>query len=179
MGIGKEPAHIGRVSECLRRQERHVVAGEESNVQRATLNVGHHPLRHFGTTEGVLMEEPFVCRNIQPVETPGTGHIHVDIERRGRFSRSELLDGSQRKPDEVDGQPCFGNGDVTCDLVCIGTRRSPIAPILRGKGERADEKDSCERDSNRSVHASSMTSAGRAGQTRGCAARDPWTFREG
>jgi hypothetical protein len=29
------------------------------------------------------------------------------------------------------------------------------------------------------VHASSMTSAGRAGQTRGCAARDPWTFREG
>ena len=63
-------------------------------MQGVAYDVSDHPLGILRATQGVFVQEPFGPGYAQPIETPATTGIAIDIERGANFARFEVSDAS-------------------------------------------------------------------------------------
>src|SRR3954454_3539358 len=78
--VGEGAAAIGCVLKSVEGEHRHVLHGEERDVQHSAFDVGGHPLGLLASAERVVVQEFLVRGDAEPIEVPGLGDVAVRIK---------------------------------------------------------------------------------------------------
>ena len=129
------------------------------------------------------MEEALCGRHSEVVKGTSTAGVHVRIKGRGNFGGSEGTRLNDGKCSEVDGHLCVGEGNVARDGRSGIAGGTPVALILGGTGERAEQRKArYGGEEGQCLHSSRMALGGRWGQTGALLAEflilPSWAFKK-
>jgi hypothetical protein len=130
---------IRRMLKSFKGEYRCASSREESDLHRTTGNICRHPLRILAAAERVVMQEALCGRHSEVVEGASAAGVHIRIKGRGNFGGSEGTRLNDGKCYEVDGHLCVGEGNVAGDGRSGIACGAPVAFILGGTGERAEQ----------------------------------------